>query len=77
MAVGSERSWLTPARNLRLSSLILHSTLIVIHLTLLGIWAGELEHRLAVSLENQKIVSFVITASTTTFGTVRVVMFEK
>ncbi|KAJ6484075.1 hypothetical protein C8R45DRAFT_1000114 [Mycena sanguinolenta] len=53
-----------------LLSLVLHSLLVVIHVILLGIWAKELEHRVTFSLANQKIVSFLITAISTTIGTV-------
>ncbi|KAF7376974.1 hypothetical protein MSAN_00115200 [Mycena sanguinolenta] len=51
-------------------SLVLHSLLVVIHVILLGIWAKGLEHRVTFSLANQKIVSFLITAISTTIGTV-------
>jgi hypothetical protein len=58
--------------SLRLLSLILHSTLIAIHLLLIAIWAKGLEQRLVFSLDNQSIVSLIITAISTTFGTVRI-----
>ncbi|KAJ6478460.1 hypothetical protein DFH09DRAFT_1341886 [Mycena vulgaris] len=56
--------------HLRLLSSILHPTLVAIHLVLVGIWAKELEHRLIFPLEHQKIVTFLITAISTTFGVV-------
>ncbi|KAJ7429478.1 hypothetical protein B0H11DRAFT_2406012 [Mycena galericulata] len=59
----------TASRTLRLSSLVLHSALVVMHLTLLGIWASGLEHRVTVVLENQNLASFLITATTTAFAT--------
>ncbi|KAJ7836625.1 hypothetical protein B0H13DRAFT_2422813 [Mycena leptocephala] len=65
-----KRSWFTTSHTLRLSSLILHSALVMIHLALVGIWARGLEHRFAVALENQKFVSFLISATTTSFGTI-------
>ncbi|KAJ7080307.1 hypothetical protein C8R44DRAFT_824305 [Mycena epipterygia] len=55
---------------LRLLSLILHSGLVAIHVVLIVIWSKDLEHRLVFSLEHQKIVSFLITAITQTFGTI-------
>ncbi|KAF7368541.1 hypothetical protein MVEN_00177400 [Mycena venus] len=63
-------SWFTTPKALRLSSLILHSALVVMHLALLGIWARGLEHRFTVTLENQKLASFLITATSTAFGTI-------
>ncbi|KAJ7920478.1 hypothetical protein B0H13DRAFT_2422460 [Mycena leptocephala] len=64
------RSWFTTSRTLRLSSLILHSALVTIHLAFVGIWAGGLEHRFTVALKNEKLVSFLISATTTAFGTI-------
>ncbi|KAJ7105177.1 hypothetical protein C8R44DRAFT_942960 [Mycena epipterygia] len=55
---------------LRISSVILHSLLVAIHLTLVGIWVRGLEHRVIVGLENQKLASFLITATATAFGTI-------
>ncbi|KAJ7721331.1 hypothetical protein B0H14DRAFT_3170330 [Mycena olivaceomarginata] len=63
-------SWFTTPKALRLSSLILHSALVVIHLVLLGIWARGLEHRFTVALENEKVTSFLITATSTAFVTI-------
>ncbi|KAF7341360.1 hypothetical protein MVEN_01872500 [Mycena venus] len=65
-----KRSWFTTSKALRLSSLILHSTLVVIHLVLFGIWARRLEHQFTVALENQNFASFLITATSTAFGTI-------
>jgi hypothetical protein len=58
---------------LRILSLILHLTLVAIHLALFVIRQRGLEHRLifSSSLDTQKIVSFSITAIATGFGTVR------
>ncbi|KAJ7343832.1 hypothetical protein DFH08DRAFT_810378 [Mycena albidolilacea] len=65
-----KRSWFTTSTALRLSSLILHSALVVIHLALVVIWARGLEHRFTVALENEKVASFLITATSTAFGTI-------
>ncbi|KAF7344292.1 hypothetical protein MVEN_01720700 [Mycena venus] len=65
-----KRSVLQSSSSLRLLSVILHSTLIVIHLVLLGVWAKELQHNVVFSLEHQKLASLFITSITTTFGTV-------
>ncbi|KAJ7265248.1 hypothetical protein C8J57DRAFT_1718455 [Mycena rebaudengoi] len=64
-----KRSWFTTTRTLRLSSLILHLVLVMIHLAFFGIWAGGLGHLFTVALEHQKLVSFLISATTTAFGT--------
>ncbi|KAJ7762998.1 hypothetical protein B0H16DRAFT_1883880 [Mycena metata] len=61
---------LKSSSNLGLISLVLHSALIALHLALIGIWAGSVEHRLVFSLENQKTVSFLITAISQTLGTI-------
>ncbi|KAJ7795989.1 hypothetical protein B0H14DRAFT_2917004 [Mycena olivaceomarginata] len=58
------------SRTLHFLSLVLHSLLVGIHLALLAIWARGLEHRITFSLDNQKIVNFLITAIANTFGTV-------
>jgi len=58
------------SRALRHLSLILHPMLVVIHLVLIAIWANGLENRIVFALENQNIVSFGITATTQTFGTI-------
>ncbi|KAJ7907416.1 hypothetical protein B0H13DRAFT_1879675 [Mycena leptocephala] len=63
-------SWFTTPKALRLSSLILHSAMVIMHLALLGIWARGLEHRFTVALENEKVASFIITATSTAFGTI-------
>ncbi|KAF7359664.1 hypothetical protein MVEN_00690500 [Mycena venus] len=59
-----------PRKALGLLSLILHPTLVVIHLALLFIWMRGLEHRLIFSLKTQRIAAFLITAIATTFGTI-------
>ncbi|KAJ7674473.1 hypothetical protein B0H14DRAFT_3178118 [Mycena olivaceomarginata] len=58
------------SRTLHFLSLVLHSLLVGTHLVLLAIWARGLEHRITFSLDNQKIVNFLITAIANTFGTV-------
>ncbi|KAJ7795962.1 hypothetical protein B0H14DRAFT_2916964 [Mycena olivaceomarginata] len=58
------------SRTLHFLSLVLHSLLVGIHLAFLAIWARGLEHRITFSLDNQKIVNFLITAIANTFGTV-------
>ncbi|KAF7328165.1 hypothetical protein MVEN_02574000 [Mycena venus] len=67
---GLKRSWFTTPNVLRLSSLVFHSALVVIHLALVGIWSRGLEHRFTVALENEKVASFLITATSTAFGTI-------
>ncbi|KAJ7108130.1 hypothetical protein C8R44DRAFT_857713 [Mycena epipterygia] len=64
------KSWFQSYKFLRLLSLILHPTLVAIHLVLVVIWAKGLENRIIFSLENQKIVTFLITAISTTFGVI-------
>ncbi|KAJ6523211.1 hypothetical protein B0H19DRAFT_1085833 [Mycena capillaripes] len=49
---------------------MLHSALVVIHLALVGIWARGSEHRFTVALENEKVASLLITATSTAFGTI-------
>ncbi|KAJ7249133.1 hypothetical protein B0H12DRAFT_1122803 [Mycena haematopus] len=68
--VGHAGSLLLTSGLLYLLSLVLHSLLVGIHVILLGIWAKGLEHRVTFSLANQKTVSFLITAISTTIGTV-------
>ncbi|KAJ7325392.1 hypothetical protein DFH08DRAFT_343417 [Mycena albidolilacea] len=58
------------SRTLHFLSLVLHLLLVGIHLAFLAIWARGLEHRVTFSLDNQKIVNFLITAIANTFGTV-------
>ncbi|KAJ7034235.1 hypothetical protein C8F04DRAFT_1183523 [Mycena alexandri] len=62
--------WFSSSNALRLLSLTLHSVLIAIHVALLLVWSRGLEHRIIFSLDHQKKVSFIITAVTTTFGTI-------
>jgi hypothetical protein len=59
-----------PTDTLRRCSLILHSGLVVIHLALLYIWDKGFVHHLIVSPDDQKIVSFLITAIVTATGAV-------
>ncbi|KAJ7133326.1 hypothetical protein C8R44DRAFT_849457 [Mycena epipterygia] len=65
-----KNSWYTASDTLRLSSLVLHSVLVVMHLALIGVWARRLEHRFTVVLENQNLMSFQITATMTAFATI-------
>ncbi|KAJ7352999.1 hypothetical protein DFH08DRAFT_956097 [Mycena albidolilacea] len=65
-----KRSWYATGSVLRLSAFLLHLALIVMHLILAVIWASKLEHRVTVSLDNQKLVSFLITSTATAFGTI-------
>ncbi|KAJ7221113.1 hypothetical protein C8J57DRAFT_1393394 [Mycena rebaudengoi] len=61
---------LLPRSSLSLLSVVLHSLIVVTHLILLGISVKGLEHRVTFSLEKQRIASFLITAISTTIGTV-------
>ncbi|KAJ6605554.1 hypothetical protein DFH09DRAFT_1121575 [Mycena vulgaris] len=61
---------LTSSKTLRLGSLILHSSLVAIHVALIGISATALEHRVIFSLEYQTRTSLAITAISTTVGTI-------
>ncbi|KAJ7488338.1 hypothetical protein FB451DRAFT_1227035 [Mycena latifolia] len=65
-----KRPWLQSSKLLRLFSFILHLALVGLHLLLVDVWLQHLEHRAVFPLSYQKIASFVITATTTTFGTV-------
>ncbi|KAJ7306655.1 hypothetical protein DFH08DRAFT_975911 [Mycena albidolilacea] len=65
-----KRSGLVSFNSLRRSSLLLHSTLVALHLILIGIWAKGLEHRITFSLDNQAIISLLITTISTTFGAI-------
>ncbi|KAF7360033.1 hypothetical protein MVEN_00731000 [Mycena venus] len=67
---GAAHSLFPTSGALSLASLILHSLLVATHVILLGVWAKELEHRVIFSLKNQRIASFLITAISTTIGTV-------
>ncbi|KAJ7023517.1 hypothetical protein C8F04DRAFT_180802 [Mycena alexandri] len=64
------KPWFQLPNALRLLSFALHSLLIAIHVGLLIVWSNSLEHRVVFSLDRQRTVSFVITAVTTTFGTI-------
>ncbi|KAJ7182980.1 hypothetical protein C8R43DRAFT_968629 [Mycena crocata] len=57
------------SRSLRLFCLGLHLTVVLVHLALVGIWARHLERRLVFGLQHQRIMSFLVTAVTTAFGT--------
>ncbi|KAJ7230925.1 hypothetical protein B0H12DRAFT_1077329 [Mycena haematopus] len=63
------RPWHSATRTLRISALILHSVLIAAHFLLIGIWAKGLEYRITIALEDQKLVSFLLTSTTTACGT--------
>ncbi|KAF8207968.1 hypothetical protein K438DRAFT_1814717 [Mycena galopus ATCC 62051] len=63
-------SWLKSSQGLSFFSVILHSALVAIHLILVAIWRSGREQRLVFSLGSQKIVSFLISAIATTFGTI-------
>ncbi|KAJ7112153.1 hypothetical protein C8R44DRAFT_250750 [Mycena epipterygia] len=65
-----KRSRLDSSKFLCWASLVLHPTLVALHLGLVGIWAKGLEHRVTFSLDNQATVSFAVTAVTTTFTAV-------
>ncbi|KAF7375791.1 hypothetical protein MSAN_00468800 [Mycena sanguinolenta] len=65
-----ERSWHTTTRSLRIAALILHSVLISTFLVLIVIWARGIENRITVALKYQKIVFYLITTTTTTFGNI-------
>ncbi|KAJ7169250.1 hypothetical protein C8R43DRAFT_121053 [Mycena crocata] len=54
---------------LRQACFALHSILVGIHLVLLGIWVKHLEHRAVFPLAHQSVVSFCISATTTSFAT--------
>ncbi|KAJ7137197.1 hypothetical protein C8R44DRAFT_768626 [Mycena epipterygia] len=61
---------LQTTKALRILCVIMHLTLVAIHLVLVGVWSTQVEHRLVFALEHQKIVSLLITAMMTTFGTI-------
>jgi hypothetical protein len=75
IVIGKEpsKSLLSSSKALRRLSVILHSTLVVLHLVLIAIWATNLEHRLVFPFDiaKNKLISFFITTISTTFGTVR------
>ncbi|KAK7059806.1 hypothetical protein R3P38DRAFT_2837970 [Favolaschia claudopus] len=68
----SKRRSLRSTQALSLLSLVLHTTLIIIHIVLIVIWYHGVEHRLVFSssLETQKIVSFTTSAIATSFVTI-------
>ncbi|KAJ6491072.1 hypothetical protein C8R45DRAFT_1213169 [Mycena sanguinolenta] len=66
----AKRSGLVSFNSLRRSSLLLHSTLVTLHFALVGIWAKGMEHRITFSLDDQALISLVITVISTTFGAI-------
>ncbi|KAJ6491169.1 hypothetical protein C8R45DRAFT_928996 [Mycena sanguinolenta] len=66
----AKRSGLVSFNSLRRSSLLLHSTLVALHFTLVGVWAKGLQNQITFSLDNQALISLVITVISTTFGTI-------
>ncbi|KAJ6522469.1 hypothetical protein B0H19DRAFT_1386647 [Mycena capillaripes] len=66
----STTPWHTTTRTLRILAVLLHSLLIAAHLVLVGVWARKLEHRITLALDHQKLMAYVISTTTTTFGTV-------
>ncbi|KAJ6488807.1 hypothetical protein C8R45DRAFT_1142987 [Mycena sanguinolenta] len=65
-----KQTWRIATRTTRISAFILHLVLITTHVLLVVTWARGLEHRITVALEHQKLVSYLITTTTTTFGTI-------
>ncbi|KAF8158672.1 hypothetical protein K438DRAFT_2026078 [Mycena galopus ATCC 62051] len=65
-----KRSWLTSSLALRLFSLSLHFTLVALHVALIVVWATGPEHRTLVSAERHRIVSLLVSASSTMVTTV-------
>ncbi|KAJ7230923.1 hypothetical protein B0H12DRAFT_1240129 [Mycena haematopus] len=65
-----EGSWHSTTRTLRISALTLHSVLIAVHFLLIGIWASGVERRITIALDDQKLVSYLITSTTTACGTI-------
>lgn len=61
---------LRTTKALRILCIIMHLILVAMHLVLVVVWSTQVEHWLVFALEHQKIVSLLITAITTTFGTV-------
>ncbi|KAJ6556971.1 hypothetical protein DFH09DRAFT_1365415 [Mycena vulgaris] len=64
------KSAMNSSKSLRHLSWILHSALVVMHLTLIAIWAKRLENRVVFGLQHQNTVSFLLTAITQTLGTI-------
>ncbi|KAF7368352.1 hypothetical protein MVEN_00156800 [Mycena venus] len=69
-----KRTRFQSSKGLRFLSFTLHSLLVVMHVALFAIWSRGIEHRVVFSLDRQKTVSFAITAITTGFGTIYLVM---
>ncbi|KAJ7037201.1 hypothetical protein C8F04DRAFT_1092928 [Mycena alexandri] len=67
-----KKSLPSSSKALRRLSVILHSTLVVLHLVLIAIWATNLEHRLVFPFDTarNKLISLFITTISTTFGTI-------
>ncbi|KAJ7483773.1 hypothetical protein B0H11DRAFT_2279776 [Mycena galericulata] len=65
-----EVDWFRTSAGLRWISAVLHSFLVALHLALLAIWTGHLEHRAVFVLDQQKTVSFLIAAISTSFVTI-------
>ncbi|KAJ6459561.1 hypothetical protein C8R45DRAFT_1030424 [Mycena sanguinolenta] len=65
-----KKSILKSSRTFRILSLILHCALVGIHFALMVVWAMGMEHRLEVSQDHARIISLLVTAITTTFGTI-------
>ncbi|KAF7367591.1 hypothetical protein MSAN_00822400 [Mycena sanguinolenta] len=65
-----QKTSLLSSRSLRFLSLLLHLTLVAIHLGLICICVMGPEHRLVVSLAHQGLASFLVTVMTTTFTTI-------
>ncbi|KAJ7046012.1 hypothetical protein C8F04DRAFT_1024417, partial [Mycena alexandri] len=66
--VPKKSGWMLFSNSLGFVSLLLHLGLIIVHLALVGIWAKRLEYRIVFPLEHQTIISFAVTAATTSFG---------
>ncbi|KAJ7156399.1 hypothetical protein C8R46DRAFT_431094 [Mycena filopes] len=64
------RSWILSTKDLRVCSAVLHTVLIIIHITLLLVSSKGLEHRVIFPLDQQRRVSLIITAVATAFGTI-------
>ncbi|KAJ7436264.1 hypothetical protein B0H11DRAFT_2294984 [Mycena galericulata] len=65
-----EVDWFRTSAGLRWISAALHSFLVALHLALLAIWTGHLEHGAVFVLDQQKTVSFLIAAISTSFVTI-------
>ncbi|KAF7336351.1 hypothetical protein MVEN_02183600 [Mycena venus] len=70
MSKAPKTSVLKSTHTLRILSLTLHCMLVGIHSALMVVWAMGIEHRLAIFQQRQGIVSLLVTATTTAFGTI-------